>query len=304
MSYFARKKRQWQESAWLLGICLNGFEDLQEGKIQWVDNGKYSNKKWFADPFILEYDNHFIFLLVEEFDYKVHRGRIAKLTIDRNNWTVIDCKILLDLDTHLSFPMIWREGTEVYVCPENYQSGGWNVYRYNSAQEKLEYVQHLIDEKLTDAIIWQSGKSYFLLSTYDPKPNGSELTIWKSSELLGKYEQYQRIKFDENIGRNAGMLFCHEDKWIRPAQECNTVYGHAIYFQEVRQIDGKFTFKEIYRFYSPHSIYNRGIHTYNTFKDMAVIDVKGDRYRWMAKLIRAISQAMVMLGIKKQFVYQ
>lgn len=303
MLFLKKIIRQWQESKWKLGICLNGFEDLKKGHIQWIDNGKYADIKWFADPFILDCNEHYVYLLVEEFDYKVHRGRIAKLIIDRNNWTVIDCKILLDLDTHLSFPMIWRQGSEVLVCPENYHSGRWDVYHYNPIEEELEYKDLLLEEKLTDAVIWKND-DYWLLSTYEPRPNGSELTIWRGKELTGKYEISQCVKFGENVARNAGMIFPYEGRWIRPAQECNRVYGHSISFQEVNLVDGEFFFEEKYRFYSPHPVYDRGTHTYNTLKNMAVIDVKGDRYRWIAKLIRTISHIMVMLGLKKQFVYQ
>lgn len=304
MLHLKKVIRRWQESKWKLGICLNGFDDLKRGHIQWIDNGKYADKKWFADPFILDFDDHFVYLLVEEFDYKVHRGRIAKLTIDRNSWTVIDCKILLDLDTHLSFPMIWRQGSEVLVCPENYHSGGWDVYHYNPIEEELEYKDLLLEEKLTDAVIWKNDDDYWLLSTYEPRPNGSELTIWRGKELTGKYKMSQCVKFEENVARNAGMIFSYDGRWIRPAQECNRVYGHAISFQAVNLINGKFSFEEIYRFCSPHPIYDRGTHTYNSLKNMAVIDVKGDRFRRRAKMIRAVSHILVKVGLKKKFVFQ
>lgn len=300
MRILKNKTRQWAESKWLLGICLNGFDDLKRGHIQWIDNGKYAEEKWFADPFILDYDADTIHLLVEEFDYKVHRGRIAKLTIDRRNWIVIKCKIILDLDTHLSFPMIWREGSEIFVCPENYESGGWNLYRYNESQEKLEFVKRIIDEKLTDAIIWKKENGYWLLSTYEPRPNGHDLTIWRSNVLDGPYIKTQSIQFNENIGRNAGMLFGYGDILIRPAQECNHVYGHSLSFQQVAFLDGKFGFKEIYRFNSPHPVYDVGTHTYNQYMEMAVVDVKGYRHRKIAKILIVLFSFFILLGLKKR----
>ena len=47
-----------RDSAWKLGILLNGYEDLKANKIQFVSNGIYEGKKWFADPFILSYDDN------------------------------------------------------------------------------------------------------------------------------------------------------------------------------------------------------------------------------------------------------
>lgn len=295
-------KRQLQESAWLLGICEQGYDNLKTGRIHWIDNGKYKGKKWFADPFILDYDECQIILLVEEFDYKVHRGRIAKLTVDRNKWVVEDCKIILDLETHLSFPMIWRENGEIFVFPENYHSGGWNMYRYNSQNEKLELIQQISDRKLTDATIWKNDDEYWLLSTYEPRPNGAELTIWKSKNLAGKYEQSQSVKFDENIARNAGMIFEYNGKHIRPAQESNFIYGHSMSFQELSFKNRELCFKEIYRFHTPHKIYNVGTHTYNQHPNgMAVIDVKGCRYPFFAKIISLGGKLLVHLHLKKQY---
>jgi hypothetical protein len=304
MSCFTKYKSQLQESTWLLGICENGYEDLKAGRIHWIDNGEYKGKKWFADPFILDYDDKRITLLVEEFDYKIHRGRIAKLFVDRKSWTVTDYKIVLDLDTHLSFPMIWREGDKVYVFPENYHSGGWDMYHYNDVEEKLEFAQHISDEKLTDATIWQFDNAFYLLSTYEPRPNGAELTVWQSKHLKYGYTELQRIKFNENLARNAGMIFKYGEKWIRPAQESNHVYGHSISFQEVDFQNDCFSFNEIYRFHSPHNVYNVGTHTYNTLANMAVIDVKGWKHPLVGQLIKDLGNILVKLGLKKVYTFQ
>ncbi len=295
-------KHQFQESVWLLGICEHGFDDLKINRIRWIDNGEYKGKKWFADPFILGYNDERIILLVEEFDYKVHRGRLARLIIDRFSWKVSDCKLILDLKTHLSFPMIWEEDGHIYVCPENYKSGKFDLYEYNNQTETLIFIKSLIKEKLTDAILYHEKTGYYVLSTYEPTPNGRVLTIYNSDLLLGDYRQFQRITFEENVARNAGKIFEYEGKLIRPAQECNHVYGHSISFQMVKWHNNKFSFDEIYRFYSPHSVYDAGAHTYNQYKGVAVVDVKGYRYRKIAKTFRFFGSLLEKMGLKKPFI--
>lgn len=305
MNYIQRKKRQFQESAWLLGICEHGFDDLKENRIHWISNGKYKGKKWFADPFILDYDIKTIHLLAEEFDYKVHRGRIAKLTVNREKWTVEDSKIILDLPTHLSFPMIWREDGDVFVCPENYKSGSWNLYRYNESSEKLVFEQELLKMPLTDAIMFSENNSYYILSTFYPTPSGSRLSIWQSNQMMGAYNKVQEVAFNENIARNAGMIFQYEGKLIRPAQECNDTYGHAISFQKVNLNDGLFSFNELFRWYSNHAEYIIGTHTYNQHPNgMAVIDVKGNRYEKLAKILGAIDYLFEIIGLKKPYIIE
>lgn len=303
MSLIGRIRSQLKESAWLLGICIHGFDDLKAGRIQWISNGQYEGKKWFADPFILDYDESEIHLLVEEFDYQVHRGRIAKIIVNRRNWTVEDCKILLDIDTHLSFPMIWKHDDEVFVLPENYHSGAWKMYRYDADKNKLDFMHQMMDEKLTDAIVLQRDNLYYILSSFSPTPNGKELSIWKSDKLTGKYEKCQSIHFAENIGRNAGMVFQADGCFIRPAQESNEEYGHALVFQKLTFDRGKFSLEEFYRHYSTHPIYNIGMHTYNQHtKGMAVVDVKGFRYPFMGRAVKTVGRCLVSAGLKKPYI--
>ena len=178
---------------------------------------------------------------------------------------------------------------------------GWNIYRYNTNTDTLEYVQRLIGEKLTDATLLMNDGVYWLLSTFDPKPNGSQLSIWKSVSLMGPYSEAEQIKFNENVARNAGMVFEYGNKLIRPAQECNHVYGHSISFQELNIINGKFDFKEAYRFYSPHRAYDSGTHTFNQYKDMAVIDVKGYRHPAIGKILRFASGVLIKLHLKNEY---
>ena len=296
-------KRLLEESEWKLGILLNGYEDLKANRIKWIDNGIYKNK-WFADPFILDYDDKQIIILAEEFDYTVHRGRIAKLIIDKSTWTIADCKILLDLTTHLSFPMIWREGEHIYVCPENYQSGAWNLYEYHNNTDSLEFVKQVLPEKLTDATIFKNGSDYYILSTYEPRPNGNTLTVWKSDSLSESFSKIQEIKFPENIARNAGSIFRYNGKLIRPAQECNKSYGHAISFQVVNLDKGHFEFSEEFRYYSTHPKCKRGTHTFNTYKNLAVIDVHKLRFPVLGGFCVFIKKSLEKFHLKKAFEFK
>ena len=293
-------KRLLEESEWKLGILLNGYDDLKAGNINWIDNGIYKNK-WFADPYILDYDDKQIIVLAEEFDYTVHRGRIARLIIDRQTWCITDCKILLDLTTHLSFPMIWREDSHIFVCPENYQSGAWNLYEYNTDSESLEFVKPILSEKLTDATIFKDGSDYYILSTYEPRPNGNTLTIWKSGSLDGTFTKTQEISFPENIARNAGSIFSHNGKLIRPAQECNKSYGHAVSFQVINFDQGHFEFSEEFRYHSTLPKYQRGTHTFNTYKELAVIDVHKLRFPILGGIYVGIKDLLVKFHLKKPF---
>lgn len=294
---------KYTESAWLLGFVPNGLDGLIASDIHWINKGKYTNK-WFADPFILDLTESVITLLVEEFDYAIGRGRIAKLLVDRHTMVITDCKVILDLDTHLSFPFIWRHNDEIYVAPENYKSGGWNLYRYNRQSDLLEFIVKLSDLPLTDASILNINDSTFVFSTLEPHPNGTTLGVWKAiSPVFPQLsnDPFVRIEFNENIARNAGEFFAYNNKLIRPAQESNQTYGHALVFQEINFDDKYITFNELFRYKSPHPKYNKGIHTFNTYNGSAIIDVKGNRYPIIARFITILSRIAVKLHLKKKY---
>ena len=61
-------------------IVKNGLKGVRQNLIK----NPYPNK-WFADPFILEEDDENIQFLVEEFDYSVGRGRIARIMVDKKD---------------------------------------------------------------------------------------------------------------------------------------------------------------------------------------------------------------------------
>lgn len=248
----------------------------------------YKKEKWFADPFILDYDDHKIVVLVEEMDYKIGRGRIARLLIDRETNTITDVKILLDLSTHLSFPAIERIGEDIYVYPENSASGNLKVYKYRKDSESLDPVYILIDEPLTDTIIKEIDGEKYIFSTQMPNPNGNQLNVYKKAET--GYTLMQEIQFADNTARGAGDWFVENGQLIRPAQDCNGYYGVGLVFQNVVFKDNRFYFEEINRIGHPKGY--DGMHTFNKFKDMCIIDLRRPVYPLIYYPLKFISDTI------------
>lgn len=82
----------------------------------------------------------------------------------------------------------------------------------------------------------------------------------------------------------SGNFFYYKDKLIRPTQECNTQYGHAVTLQETDTTN--FTFKEIRRLYSVHPTLNIGSHTFNSYKGITVTDALGFDRMWIRKILK------------------
>lgn len=255
-------------------------EGLKGVKLHIVRN-PYKNK-WFADPFILEEDDENIQFLVEEFDYSVGRGRIARLMVDKKDNKIIECSIILDLPTHLSFPAIYRVDGEVYVHPENSASGVSYIYRYDREEDKLVEPQQIVKEPIADAIILKEGENYRMYATRVPNTNGCTLHEYVSNRLFGPYNHVGEYSFDKNTARMAGMfLTLANGQTIRPAQDCFGGYGKAVVMYEGHN--------PICRF-EPISYRYAGLHTFNTLNGTFVIDCKRYDYPLIYKLSRLLKK--------------
>lgn len=295
LNIFSKKDRMILRSdMWNLGFITDDITDVIKSdklNIHWMKHN-YTDR-WFADPYLLEVTDKQIVVLVEEFCYKLRKGRIARLVVSRPDYVLQDMKIILELPTHLSFPVIYRKDNEVYVMPENSKSGGIFIYRYDDQNFKLEKVQEVSMLPLTDATIvkLKSGEEY-VFSTKLPNPNGDELQIYSfdGKTMLMDEKPIASVSFPSNIARNAGDAFYIDEQMYRPAQDCNKCYGNGIVIQKVNKEGNTFMFETINSFHSDNPDYSLGYHTFNMKKGLIVVD--GHRYRFpkMVQLLNFLSK--------------
>lgn len=112
---FLKKLRVLTTYHWALGFVRGGLEMIMEGDHLEVDWVKMPKDRWYADPFILDVTNEEILLLVEDLEYKIGKGVISLLHINRATMEITSKKVLLELPTHLSFPAIWRKDGHIYI---------------------------------------------------------------------------------------------------------------------------------------------------------------------------------------------
>lgn len=240
---------------------------------------KHNESNWFADPFILDVDENTITLLVEEFNYKRWKGEISRLLIDRSNYKLIKKESILKLSTHISYPIIKRSDKDIYIYPENGESGNLICYRYVDGSLLKDYL--ILEGRLADATITDLFGDEYLFCTKLPDCSGKKLWIYKLVDSAWVLFQIQ--EFDEKIARMAGSFFKVGDSVYRPAQDCNECYGHGTVIQKVELLDGKFVFEEINRYFSPDKRMNHGIHTLNSYKGITVVDMEGFEWPILAK---------------------
>ena len=280
-------RRLLYDNHWTLGFPQNSIEGIINGEkldVKWMQNP--FKDRWFADPFVLGYDEDNIYILAEEYYDPIRRGRISKLSIDRKTYQLMNVEVVLELPTHLSFPAIARINGEVYIYPENGASGELLLYKYNQENNACIAIKNLADGYLADAIQTNLFDEPFLFATIVPKQNLNELIVFNLSD--DKYIPSHTIVFNENIARNAGDWFEYNGSVYRPAQDCTNAYGGEMVLQKVNYNNGVFKFEHIRRIKESYGSYRLGCHTFNHLDDISVIDVNGYRRPFLAKLGKMI----------------
>lgn len=260
---------------WTIGFVNNKIDDIINGKeldITWIRH-KF-NDRWFADPFVLDVDEKYIYVLVEEYYRPIHRAYISKLTIDKKTKELIKTDLVLKLNTHLSYPAIIRKDNHIYIYPESGQSGRLMLYEYFPESNEVREKECLIDGDVGDATYTKIFGEDMIFCTVAPKYNDNELHVFRK-DSAGKYFDSEIIYFKDNVARMAGDFFTYHDKIYRPAQDCNKNYGNGTVIQEIKHENGTWKLNEIVRYYSTNKRYPLAFHTLNSYKDVIVVDAQG-----------------------------
>ena len=322
-----KKYKHWEREvyrrkAWNIGFLdYAGEKTLREPfKIAWLDWRGY-DKGWFADPFILSADGNRVEVLVEEMmldkppekifqigrrrEVVRRRGRISRLEIERENGKYVLRRVVPVIEDkyHYSFPAIYRVDGKIFIHPENGESGVSPLFEYDAATGTAVRAGTLCDAPIVDGVIFEGfGGEPLLFATRVDKPEKNEcenvLDVYRSKTgaFLGPYEPepFAEIAFPDFSARGGGyFLRLDGGRVIRVAQDCNRKYGAGIVFYEMKRENGKFSFKEIARHFADlSSIWHVGLHTFNTFGNLAVVD----GYGYLHPLKRALYRVKERVG--------
>lgn len=278
---------------WNIGFCEQSPETFIENKklnkIKWLKH-PYTDR-WFADPFILKVTDTEIVVFVEECYIQTPKGIIAELIIDKESMRLKRRYELLELDTHLSYPVIFHYEDKILVCPENGQSGCLSIYEYDEVNHRLINPNIILDEALADAtIIKQDESNYYLVATKYPETQ-TNLYLYKSTN--GLYGPYNLVKetpvcVDKVCSRPAGNFIVYNGIVYRPSQNCMKRYGAALTLMEIERMDEQFI-EKIHFTIAPVSYkYNLGIHTINVQDGVIVVDGYGYSFPILGRLITSL----------------
>lgn len=273
-----------------------GFMEFSEGlvkkdgkmpKVHWLkDNYKDG---WFADPFILHMTEDEIVVLVEEWVYKLKRGVISQLRVDRTDYTIKEVKRIINTGYHLSFPSYYRKDGKVYIFPEQGSRGGTWLYEYDEEISEAKELRVINPNDTVDTTILKLPDGVQMLTcTTAPDYNGSILDLYTffENDCPSELKPIMHIESPHKTARNAGAFFKVGDTLYRPAQYCEHYYGEGTEIQRVSLDGGKLSFHPIRRIFSPSKKYPDAFHTFNVFENKwVVVDGRRRRFPLLAKFL-------------------
>ena len=273
---------------WEIGFVEGGLDAVmvqEPFKVNWLKHG--FNDRWFADPFILDVTENDIQVLVEEFDYQSEKGRIALLDVDRRTFELKSRHVALELDTHLSFPAVWRENGRVYIYPESWQSGALCLYELKGTRCDIDTKRVLCEEPMADAIMTDRFGKRLLFSVKE----NDKLRVYRYDERKNRFVLSFEKPFGRATARNGGDFFEYKGGVYRASQICADHYGEALEIQKVVcDDDENFCFIPHKTLWSCHESLVEGMHTLNTYKGVVVVDVHGWNNALIVNSIHALKK--------------
>jgi hypothetical protein len=268
----------------MIGIYEGSVKQIIETKtfdpqIKWIEPETLS--KYAADPFIIEKKDGKIKVLFEEFILKEDYGKISLLTLNKD-FQPIKSKVLLDTNSHLSYPFIFEEQGIQYVFPEAAQSGKLCCYQYDPIKEELFFKKDILDLPLLDSTIIKHHQKYWLFTTTGSNNSEYQLHLFFAAQLCGPYFPHSEnpVKTGINGIRSAGNFLKINDDLYWPTQNCKKKYGDSITFNKINILTEK-EFKDepvftisIERLNTHERV--ASIHTINELQNMIILDAQ----RW------------------------
>lgn len=266
---------------WNIGFVEQSAKDLLErqelGRIKWM-NHKYKDR-WFADPFIYKVTDGEIVAFVEEcMITDKPKGILCELHIDRKSMRLRERYVLLELDTHLSYPAFIKKDGVTYVYPENGASGSLKMYRYDEQKHKLVDPVCILNDAVADSSILFIDGTYYIIATKS-KNSKENAYLYQSKDLFGEFKLASEdpVQTSRSCSRPAGKWFSVSDKLYRPAQDCSERYGGGINVMKV-ELGNPYSEKILFSINPIGFRYNLGIHTINESPEGRMMVVDGYGY--------------------------
>ena len=244
-----------------------------------------------ADPFVFKTDDGRINILFESVSSYNLNGKISLMVCDDSLTPILE-KVVLNTDSHHSYPHVYRENGKIYVFPESAFSGTLNCYEFDQAKRSFINKKEILKLPLLDSTILKYENRYWLFATLLGENMHRDLHIFYADNLLGPYTAHAAnpVKKAMNGSRPAGNFIVVDGVIYRPAQNCSNYYGESITINKVNNLTTSQFDEEEYMTIGSHKDdeFNYGIHTINVVDDIIIVDGQKGYFEPVQQLSRKL----------------
>lgn len=193
-----------------------------------------------ADPFMIRVDGTWhMFFEVMAWRSTAPKGEIGHATsTDGLGWHYD--RIVLAEPFHLSYPYVFRSGSDFYMIPESYRAGTVRLYRAERFPNRWVFVKALLTgAKFKDSSILSRDGRWWLYTETSPRLENDTLRLFHAANLEGPWTEHPRspiVNGDARIARPGGRVVSLRDRVIRLAQDCSATYGESVRALEILQL--------------------------------------------------------------------
>lgn len=245
---------------------------------------------WCADPFPFDHDGK-TYIFMEVLDKTTQKGMIGYRVIE--NGKVSPIRICIKTPHHMSYPMIYTQGDEIYMIPECFESKRLTVYRAVAFPDRWEPCETILKDKMVCDTNYLSinGKEYLLtMPLTGPIFHYDRLELYHRQNDRWVLCPVSPLTMDEDGARNAGHFFYRDGKLYRPAQNCGSSYGEGLLVHEVQHLTSDRYEERLWKrigigdIIPDRGTYD-GIHTFNQSLSYDVIDLRKQRCFQLTKVL-------------------
>lgn len=246
---------------------------------------------WCADPFPFDHNGK-TYIFMEVADKTTQKGMIGYRVIE--NGKISPIRICLKTPYHMSYPMLYTVGNEIYMIPECFESKKLTIYRAVSFPNHWEPCQTLLDGQMVcDTNYLAVDNQEYLLTM----PLSDETFCYDTLELyhrdsdgLWQLSPTSPLILGQDRARNGGHFFRYHNTLIRPSQNCGNSYGEELLLNEVLCLSPDSYTEKLWKRITIDDIQTNqtgfdGIHTFNYSPSYDVIDLRKQRSFQPARLI-------------------
>ncbi len=239
------------------------------------------SKVFQADSFVVFKDNTY-YIFYEELKFEDYHGYLMVAELDIANNKLINKKIILKLEHHLSFPNVFEEQGAYYMIPECADSHRVDLFECTEFPYVWRHKKTLIDNiQAVDSTPLKTDDGWYLFTSEIVKGAdcNDELSIYKSQDLLTEpfTKLYENpVISDVTNARMAGHFIKRDGELFRVSQDCGKRYGHQANINKVLQIEGGYKEERVETIAPDFGAL--GFHTYNQDHDLIVGDMEIARF--------------------------